>query len=43
MKQDYETNDIVDLGSVSTETKGGNWLYEDSDAGMSLHPGLSDD
>ena len=43
MKQDCETSDVLELGCLSTDTKGGNWLYEDSDAGMSLHPGLSDD
>jgi len=43
MKQDRETNHVVALGCVSTETEGGNWLYEDSEGGMSFHPGLADD
>jgi len=43
LKQYRESGDILEFGCVSTDIKEGNWLYEDSDAGMSLHLGLSDD
>lgn len=43
MKQDYEIRDVVELGCVSTDTHGGAWIKEDSESGMSLNSGLSDD
>lgn len=43
MKQDCEPNDVVELGCVSTDTHGGQWIKEDSESGMSLNGGLTDD
>ena len=43
MKQDYETGDVLDLGCVSTDTKGSNVFAEDSEGGMRAHAGLTED
>jgi len=43
MKQEIETTTVVELGSVSAETKGGNFIVEDSEQSQSLKAGLSDD
>jgi hypothetical protein len=34
---------LIDLGAVSSETKGADLIVEDSDQGRSLPTGLSDD
>lgn len=43
MKQEIESNDLVNLGCVSTDTEGTNFVIEDSEGGMRLHAGLTDD
>jgi hypothetical protein len=43
MKQDCETNDVVEHGRVTADTHGGQWIKEDSESGMSLSGGLTDD
>lgn len=43
MNKEIETNDIVDLGSVSAETKGGVFTVLDLENGKSIQAGLSDD
>jgi len=43
MKQDCETIDVVELGCVSADTEGTNFVFEESEGGMRIHAGLSDD
>lgn len=43
MKHEIEANDVLDLGCVSTDTKGSTVAFEDIDAGQRLKQGLSDD
>ena len=43
MKQDCETNGVVELGCVSTDTKGGQWVRLDTENSLSLMTGLADD
>lgn len=43
MKQEIETNTVLDLGCVSADTKGSTVAFEDIDSGQRLKQGLSDD
>jgi len=43
MKQDCETDDVVELGCVSTDTKGGTWVRLDTENSLSMVAGLADD
>jgi hypothetical protein len=41
MNREYE--DVIELGAVSTDTKGGAFVLADSEQTLSLPIGLSDD
>lgn len=43
MKQDCEPNDVIELGCVSTDTKGGQWIRLDTENSLSMAAGLADD
>lgn len=43
MKQEIETNDVLELGSISADTKGTHFIVEDSDVGLRASTGLTDD
>jgi len=43
MNKEIETNDLVDLGSVSADTKGGAFTVLDLEGGKSIQAGLTDD
>lgn len=43
MKQERETEGVVELGCVSTDTQGGHWVRLDSENSLSLMMGLTDD
>lgn len=38
-----EDNDVIELGTVSADTRGGMSGLSDGDSGMMMHPGLRDD
>lgn len=42
MNNDLEC-DVLELGCVSTDTKGGNWVRLDTENSLSLMSGLADD
>jgi len=43
MKQQCETNEVVELGCVSTDTRGGSWIMLDTENSLSMATGLADD
>lgn len=43
MKQDCKTNDVVELGRVSADTRGGVWIRLDTENSLSMVAGLADD
>lgn len=43
MKQETEITDVIALGCVSTDTKGGNWIRLDTENSLSMAGGLADD
>lgn len=43
MKQEIETDGVLELGCVSADTKGTHFLVEDSDIGLRASVGLTDD
>ncbi len=43
MKQNCETDDVLELGCVSTDTEGSTFLNEDTEGGMRFKTGLADD
>jgi len=43
MKQDHETNDVIELGCASADTEGSTFIYEDTEGGMRFKNGLADD
>ncbi|MBB5986628.1 benenodin family lasso peptide [Sphingobium lignivorans] len=43
MNYERETDDLIELGTASTDTKGGAFIVEDNEGSLSLQTGLTDD
>lgn len=43
MRQENEKHAVIDLGSVSAETRGGIWVRLDTENTLSIMAGLTDD
>ena len=43
MQQDCETKEVIELGCVSSDTKGGTWIRLDTENSLSMVAGLADD
>ena len=43
MKQEIETKEVIDLGSISVDTRGGMLTVLDGEGGKSIQAGLTDD
>jgi hypothetical protein len=43
MNCEQQTDELIELGTASADTKGGAFIVEDNEGSLSLRTGLSDD